>query len=60
MVIAWKPSLGKTLELSEEEEPTTLSRTWEAHRRVHFYHFRDVFLETPEAMRERDPEVVDT
>ena len=58
-------AIEKLLNFREGTEPTTLSRTAEAHRRFQlapadFDHFRDAFLEALQAMGERDPEVLDS
>jgi serine/threonine protein kinase len=58
-------AIERLLNFREGAEPTTLSRTREAHRRFQlappdFDHFRDAFLEALMAMGERDPEVLDS
>src|SRR5262249_8896634 len=58
-------AIERLLNFREGTEPTTLSRTAEAHRRFQlapadFDHFRDAFLEALKAMGERDPEVLDS
>jgi serine/threonine protein kinase len=58
-------AIERLLNFREGAEPTTLSRTREAHRRFQlapadFDHFRDAFLEALDAMGERDPEVLDS
>jgi hemoglobin-like flavoprotein len=58
-------AIEKLLNFRDGAEPTTLSRTREAHRRFQlgpadFDHFRDAFLEALEAMGEHDPEVLDS
>jgi serine/threonine protein kinase len=58
-------AIEKLLNFRDRAEPTTLSRTREAHRRFQliptdFDHFRDAFLEALEAMGERDQEVLDS
>ena len=57
-------AIEKLLNFRDGAEPTTLSRTREAHRRFQlgpadFDHFRDAFLEALEAMGEHDPEVLE-
>ena len=57
-------AIERLLNFREGAEPTTLSRTREAHRRFQlapadFDHFRDAFLEALVAMGERDPEVLE-
>ena len=58
-------AIERLLNFREGTEPTTLSRTAEAHRRFQlapadFDHFRDAFLEALQAMGERHPEVLDS
>jgi hypothetical protein len=58
-------AIEKLLNFRPGAEPTTLSRTREAHRRFRlapadFDHFRDAFLEALQAMGERDPEMLDS
>ena len=58
-------AIERLLNFREGAEPTTLSRTRDAHRRFHlapsdFDHFHDAFLEALVAMGERDPEVLDS
>jgi serine/threonine protein kinase len=58
-------AIEKLLNFRDRAEPTTLSRTREAHRRFQlapadFDNFRDAFLEALEAMGERDQEVLDS
>jgi hypothetical protein len=58
-------AIERLLNFREGTEPTTLSRTREAHRRFQlastdFDHFRDAFLEALVAMGERDLEVLDS
>lgn len=58
-------AIEKLLNFRDGTEPTTLSRTREAHRRfllmpADFDHFRDAFLEALEAMGEQDPEMLDS
>ena len=56
-------AIEKLLNFRDGPEPTTLSRTREAHRRFQlmaadFDHFRDAFLGTLQAMGEQDPDVL--
>jgi serine/threonine protein kinase len=56
-------AIERLLNFREGTEPTTLSRTAEAHRRFQlapadFDHFRDAFLEALQEMGEQDPEVL--
>jgi serine/threonine protein kinase len=58
-------AIGRLLNFREGSEPTTLSRTRDAHRRLQltpgdFDNFHDAFLETLKSMGERDPEVLDS
>ncbi|MGH6918625.1 MAG: protein kinase domain-containing protein [Geminicoccaceae bacterium] len=58
-------AMEKLLNFRDGSEPTTLSRTRDAHRRFQlapadFDRFGDAFLETLEAMGEQDPEVLDS
>jgi len=58
-------AIERLLNFREGAEPTTLSRTRDAHRRFQlaptdFDHFHEAFLEALEAMGERDPEVLDS
>jgi serine/threonine protein kinase len=58
-------AIERLLNFREGAEPTTLSRTRDAHRRFQlapsdFDHFGDAFLEALKAMGERDPEVLDS
>jgi hypothetical protein len=57
-------AIERLLNIREGAEPTTLSRTRDAHRRFHlapsdFDHFHEAFLEALVAMGERNPEVLD-
>lgn len=57
-------AVERLLNFRDGAEPTTLSRTRDAHRRLQlapsdFDHFHDAFLEALQAMGERDPEVLD-
>ena len=58
-------AIGRLLNFRDGPEPTTLSRTREAHRRFQlapadFDHFGSAFLETLKTMGEQDPEVLDS
>ena len=58
-------AIERLLNFREGSEPTTLSRTRDAHRGFQlapsdFDHFHDAFLEALKAMGERDPEVLDS
>jgi serine/threonine protein kinase len=58
-------AIERLLNFREGPEPTTLSRTREAHRRLHlaaadFDHFGSAFLETLKTMGEQDREVLDS
>ncbi|MGH6916619.1 MAG: globin domain-containing protein, partial [Geminicoccaceae bacterium] len=58
-------AIEKLLNFRDGPEPTTLSRTREAHRRFQlapadFDHFGDAFLETLAAVGEQDPEMLDS